>query len=149
MKSETIIYFAYGANLNKQGMDNRCPGNKPLCRAILKNYRLVFKNVADIEEASNHYLQGALYEINQDHLVSLDRFEGYPRLYTRTIVPVFTEHGKEIYAVVYKMTTRNQYSRPHPGYLNIIISGCQQWQLPEEYIQYIIKRAQEPNFGEA
>ncbi|MBT7616360.1 MAG: gamma-glutamylcyclotransferase [Calditrichaeota bacterium] len=148
MKSETIIYFAYGANLNKHGMDNRCLGNKPLCRAILKNYRLVFKNVADIEEATNHYVQGALYEINRDHLVSLDRFEGYPRLYTRTIVPVFTEHGKEIYAVVYKMTTRNQYSRPHQGYLNIIISGCRQWQLPEEYIQYIITRANEPNFGE-
>jgi len=148
MKSETIIYFAYGANLDKHGMDNRCPGNKPLCRAILKNYQLVFKSVADIEEATNHYVQGALYEINRDHLLSLDRFEGYPWLYTRTIVPVFTEHGRELYAVVYQMTDRKQYSRPYPGYLNIILLGCRQWQLPEEYTQYIIKRAQEPNFGE-
>jgi len=27
MKSEKIIYFAYGANLNRNGMDSRCPGN--------------------------------------------------------------------------------------------------------------------------
>jgi len=148
MKKETIIYFAYGANLNREGMENRCPGNKPLCRAVLKNYRLMFKSVADIEEAVNHNVHGALYEITKEHLRSLDRFEGYPRLYIRNTVPVITEDGREVNAVVYQMNDRNQYSRPYRGYLNTILSGCQQWQLPEEYIQYIVTRAQEPDFGE-
>ena len=149
MKSKDLIYFAYGANLDKHGMDFRCPGNKPLCRAILKNYRLMFKTVADIEEAFNHYVQGALYEITREHLQSLDRFEGYPRLYIRKPVPVFTEDGREIYAVVYQMTDRIQYASPRQDYLNTIISGCRQWQLPKEYIQYIVKRAKKPDFGEA
>jgi len=148
MKKETIIYFAYGANLNREGMENRCPGNKPLCRAVLKNYRLMFKSVADIEEAVNHNVHGALYEITKEHLRSLDRFEGYPRLYIRNTVPVITEDGREVNAVVYQMNDRNQYSRPYRGYLNTILSGCQQWQLPEEYIQYIVTRATEPDFGE-
>ena len=149
MKSKDLIYFAYGANLDKAGMDYRCPGNKPLCRAILKNYRLVFRTVADIEPCANHYVQGAIYEINKEHLRSLDRFEGYPLLYTRKPVPVFTEDGREIYAIVYQMTDSSHYLSPHQGYLNIIISGCQQWQLPQSYIQDIITRAKKPYFGEA
>jgi len=148
MKNEPIIYFAYGANLNLDGMNNRCPGNKPLSKAVLKNYRFMFKSVADIEEAANHSVHGALYEITKEHLRSLDRFEGYPRLYIRKTVPVITEDGGEIQAVVYQMTDRNHYSSPCLGYLNIILSGCRQWQLPDEYIQYIISRAKNPQFGE-
>jgi len=148
MKSETIIYFAYGANLDRNGMDIRCPGNKPLCRAVLENYRLMFKGVADIEEATNHNVHGALYEITKEHLRSLDRFEGYPRFYIRKTVPVITEDGREVNAVVYQMTDRNHYSSPFQGYLNNILTGCQQWQLPEEYINNILARAKKPDFGE-
>ena len=148
MKNETIIYFAYGANLNLDGMNNRCPDNKPLCRAVLKNHRLMFKGVADIEEAVNHNVHGALYEITKEHLISLDRFEGYPRLYIRKTVPVITEDGREVMAVVYQMTDRSQYSRPSQGYLLTILTGCQQWRLPVKYIQYILTRAKEPDFGE-
>ena len=148
MKSENIIYFAYGANLDRNGMDIRCPGNKPLCRAVLKNYRLMFKSVADIEEAVNHSVHGALYEITKEHLRSLDRFEGYPSLYIRKTVPVITEDGREIKAVIYQMNNRNSYSTPYRGYLNIILSGCRQWQLPQRYIQYIVTRATKPDFGE-
>jgi gamma-glutamylcyclotransferase (GGCT)/AIG2-like uncharacterized protein YtfP len=148
MKNEPMIYFAYGANLNLDGMNNRCPGNMPLCKAVLKNYRFMFKSVADIEEAVNHSVHGALYEITKEHLRSLDRFEGYPRLYIRKTVPVITKDGREIQAVVYQMTDRNHYSSPCLGYLNIILSGCRQWQLPDEYIQYTISRAKNPQFGE-
>ena len=148
MKNEPIIYFAYGANLNLDGMNLRCPGNKPLCRAMLKDYRLMFKSVADIEEAVNHSVHGALYEITKEHLRSLDRFEGYPRLYIRKTVPVITDDGREMQAVVYQMTDRSQYSRPSQGYLLTILTGCRQWRLPMKYIQYIVTRAKEPDFGE-
>ncbi|MBC8465666.1 gamma-glutamylcyclotransferase [bacterium] len=148
MKTEKFIYFAYGANLDKNGMNIRCPGNKPLCRAVLKNYRLVFRNVADIEEAINHCVHGALYEITKEHLQPLDRFEGYPRLYIRKTVTVIREDGTQVKAIVYQITSRHQYSSPYQGYLNIILSGCLQWQFPEQQIQQIINRANNSNFGE-
>ena len=148
MKAEKLIYFAYGANLDKQGMNLRCPGNKPLCCAVLKNYRLIFRSVADIEEAENQDVHGALYEITPEHLKSLDHFEGYPRLYTRKIVTVIREDGIKINAIVYQMTDRNCYGIPYQGYLNIILSGCLQWQFPEIQIQQIIKQANNSDFGE-
>jgi len=148
MKTKKIIYFAYGANLNRNGMDSRCPGNKPLCHAVLNNYRLIFRGVADIEDAVDNTVHGVLYEITPKHLKSLDRFEGYPRLYIRKTVPVIAGDGKEIEAVVYQMTDGHQYASPNFGYLNIILSGCRQWRLPQEYIRYIITRAQYPEQGE-
>jgi len=148
MKSDKILYFAYGANLDIRGMELRCPCLRRIGRAVLKNYRLMFKGVADIELAANHIVHGALYEITQEHLRLLDRFEGYPRFYIRKTLPVFTEEGKEVEAVVYMMNNCSQYSSPHRGYLNIILSGCRQWQLPQEHIRYIITRANNPDLGE-
>ena len=148
MISDKVIYFAYGANLNLDGMNMRCPGNKPLCRAVLNDYRFMFKGVANIEAVVDHNVHGALYEISKEHLQSLDRFEGYPRLYIRKTVPVITEDNRELQVVVYQMTDRNQYSSPSSGYLNIILAGCRQWQLPEQYIQYIISLAKNPHSGE-
>ena len=148
LKSDKILYFAYGANLDLRGMELRCPGHIPIGRAVLHNYRLMFKGVADIEPAANHIVHGALYEITQEHLRSLDRFEGYPRLYTRKILPVLTDEDKEFQAIVYLMNNCRQYSSPHRGYLDIILSGCRQWQLPQDHIHYIITRANNPDFGE-
>jgi hypothetical protein len=40
---ETKYYIAYGSNLNKEQMEDRCPGAKVVGTAELKNYRLLFK----------------------------------------------------------------------------------------------------------
>jgi len=149
MKSDRILYFAYGANLDIRGMELRCPGLRRIGRAVLKNYRLMFKGVADAEPAYGHQVHGALYEITTEHLRALDRFESYPRFYTRRRLEVITDEGQTVEAVVYLMNNRNQYASPHRGYLNIIIAGCRQWGLPQEYILYIITRANNPDLGES
>ena len=141
MKQETIIYFAYGANLNLSGMQLRCPGCQPLGTGILPDHRLVFRGVADIEPIPDEQVHGALYEITPEHLNSLDRFESYPRLYNRKQVEVVTENGEIVTAIVYQMTKRNGYSPPSAGYLGIILSGCRQWGIPEAYIRNVIKSA--------
>ena len=42
------IYFAYGANTNKDAMAIRCPKAKVICAGHITNFRLKFNNVADI-----------------------------------------------------------------------------------------------------
>ena len=37
-----MYYFAYGSNLSKKQMKERCPGSKPLFVATLPNFKLVF-----------------------------------------------------------------------------------------------------------
>ena len=147
MKSVRILYFAYGANLDIRSMELRCPGHRRIGRAVLKDYRLMFKGVADVEPAHGHQVHGALYEITPEHLHALDRFEGYPRLYIRRQVQVVTDEDATIQATIYQMSKRDGYSPPLKGYLNTILSGCRQWGIPEEYIQTIIGAAAASHFG--
>ena len=144
MKKNPIIYFAYGANLDLRGMRSRCPGHIKIARAVLPDYRVVFRGVADIEPAVGEKVHGALYRLTQKHLDALDCFEGYPRLYIRKTVTVTPDAGDSVEALVYVMTDRRWYAPPGRGYLQIVISGCRDWELPKEHIEALINRAQSP-----
>ena len=139
----TIPYFAYGANLNFYGMHSRCPGHLPRCIAYIENYKLVFRGVASIEQANGQRVYGAMYLLDESHMDALDRFEGYPRLYRREIMPIRkagNNHHTE--AWVYLMNPdKYGYSAPCGGYLETILDGCRDWNIPEFYLKQIIKIA--------
>jgi len=147
MKQEQILYFAYGANLDRRAMRLRCPGCQPLTRALLPNHRLVFRGAANIEFCPGEAVQGGLYRITPAGLAALDRFESFPRLYDRRNVQVASPEGTAYEATVYQMVRRNGYAPPFEGYLSTIISGCRDWGIPEEYIRKIIKAASAAHFG--
>ena len=142
------LYFAYGANLNLDGMKYRCPGFKPIASAVCPDYRFAFKGVADIEICPGENVYGALYLLNRKHMQALDRFEGFPRLYIKKKVLVKILDGLKpdnwTLATVYVMRNRNNYGTPSPGYLNTILTGCQQWELPQNYQKEIMLRAHHP-----
>ena len=43
-----MLYFAYASNLSKEYMLSRCPESKAIKKVILRNYKLVFNELADI-----------------------------------------------------------------------------------------------------
>ena len=57
------LYFAYGANLNREEMSIRCPFAKPMGRAVLHDYKLAFRTVATVEQARGMSVSGALWMI--------------------------------------------------------------------------------------
>ena len=148
-KSQITLYFAYGANLNLNGMTYRCPGFKPVAPAVLPNYRFVFKGVADIEPAYGKNVYGALYVLTPQHMKALDHFEGFPNLYIKEQVLLRILDGLEpkcfTKATVYIMRNGDYYAEPSPQYLNIILTGCRQWKLPEDYQEEIMRRAYHPH----
>ena len=148
MNSELITYFAYGANLDLNGMGRRASGCDRISRATLPDYRLVFRGVADVEPTAGEKVRGALYRITPQHLRALDSFEGYPRLYIRKEVIVVPDAGEPVIATIYQMAGRKGYSPPHASYLDTILSGCRDWGIEEEYIRQLIKAAAESHFGE-
>ncbi len=82
-------YFAYGSNLNKKQMQERCPDSKPLFTAVLPNYKLIFVGwsrqwkgaVASIQASRGDRVRGAVYEISDLCLRRLDKYEGFPQSY--------------------------------------------------------------------
>ena len=104
-----MYYFAYGSNLNRKQMLERCPESTPVFTATLPYYRLVFLGwsrqwrggVASIRPFRGEKVPGAVYEISEQCLRRLDKFEGYPRDYNRLNVTVFSEDGKPVPAITY------------------------------------------------
>ena len=128
-----MYYFAYGSNLNKKQMLERCPDSKPVFLAILPNYQLVFVGwsrqlrggVAGIKLYRGNKVTGAVYEVSERDLMRLDNYEGGN--YRRLKVIVFDEDGEPVEAVTYISSGQLEETQPSKEYLAIIQQGCKDW----------------------
>ena len=132
-----MYYFAYASNLNKKQMQERCPDSKPMFIATLPNYKLVFVDwsrhwhgaVASIRPFRGERVRGAIYEISEQCLRRLDRYEGYPDVYTHLNVTVFNEDNEPVPAIAYIKSGRLEDAPPAKEYLAVIQQGYRDWRL--------------------
>ena len=130
-------YFAYGPNLNRKQMLERCPNSKPRFVATLNNYKLVFVGwfrqwrggVVSIKSFRGGKVLGAVYEISEADLRRLDKYEGYPTNYNRSKVTVFNEDGEPIEAITYLKTGQLEETSPSKEYLAVIQQGYRDWEI--------------------
>lgn len=123
-----MIYASYGSNLNHDQMAMRCPKAKFVGVGTLRNYRLVFRRVADIEWHKGSEVLVGLWKITSDCLASLDVYEGYPSMYGRDFVDVDYKKGS-IQALIYYMNY-DGYEAPSHSYFNSIKEGYEHCALP-------------------
>lgn len=137
--SNKLFYFAYGSNLSRKQMKERCPGSSPVAVAVLPNYELTFKGnkrgrgVADIIPCEGGKVFGALYELTFNDIKRLNRFEGHPYTYVKQIVTI-NILDKAYEAIVYIMNPEFATKAPDTDYLQKILSGYVDWNLPEIYL---------------
>jgi len=132
-----MYYFAYASNLNRKQMQERCPESEPFFTATLPNYKLVFVGwsrqwrggKASIRPFRGEKVLGAVYEISEQCLRRLDRYEGYPGDYDRINVTVFNEDGEPVQAVAYIKTGHAEETKPSPEYLAVVQQGYRDWQI--------------------
>lgn len=128
-----MYYFAYGTNLNRKQMLERCPEGKPKFIATLHNYRLVFVGwsrqwrggSASIRRSSGERVSGAIYEISEECLKRLDRYEGSN--YQRLNVIANNEDREPVEAITYINTQQAEETKPSIEYLSIIQQGYKDW----------------------
>ena len=128
-------YFAYGSNLNRKQMMERCPDSKPKFIATLHHYQLVFVGwsrqwrggVASIRRFRGEKVLGAIYEVSEECLRRLDRYEGSD--YHRLNVKVNNEDGEPVEAITYIKAQQADEIKPSLEYLSIIQQGYKDWQL--------------------
>src|SRR5262249_43149548 len=136
----------YGSNLNRAGMARRCPDSAPVGPVVLEDWQLTFQGVADIERKPGARTYGALWEISQRDLGRLDRYEGFPSLYGRQLLPVHLG-DEEVSAVTYVMTERDAYlGLPSPSYVATIREGYEEWGLPKLDLELAVARVRERLF---
>ena len=129
-----MLYFAYASNLSKEYMLSRCPDSTPVKKVILRNYKLVFNQLADIIQQENEIVFGAIYVISKQELEGLDKMEGYPDLYERIVVEVEDEKGNKYDTFAYAMVEKD-LELPPEHYYQILVKGYGDWGLPVEHLE--------------
>lgn len=132
-----MYYFAYGSNLNKKQMLQRCPASKPKFSVVLPNYKLIFTGwsrlwkggTASIKPFRGEKVKGAVYEISETDLKKLDTYEDYPATYNRMNVIVWTEDGDSLEAVTYIKKEQSAEAKPSREYIDVIQQGYRDWDI--------------------
>jgi gamma-glutamylcyclotransferase (GGCT)/AIG2-like uncharacterized protein YtfP len=143
----TVYYFAYGSNMNHEQMKKRCENAKFIERGYIENYDFVYDGyssyrkgaVGNIIPCEGSIVFGALWEISEDDLKNLDRYEGYPYVYNRKLMIVKDDKGLEYNAWVY-LREPQEIGMPSKEYHDIVIMGAKECNLPEDYINKKLKR---------
>ena len=119
------LYFAYGSNLNLGQMAVRCPQAQLIERTVLEGYELAFRcGVLTILPKEDGRVDGLLWKVNAWDEWALDRYEGYPHLYTKERLSVQTGNGLQT-VVAYVMTAPycEKAQPPTSTYLQTVLTG--------------------------
>jgi gamma-glutamylcyclotransferase (GGCT)/AIG2-like uncharacterized protein YtfP len=71
-------YFAYGSNLWRKQMEDRCPDHRVIGKGVLRGYRWMIssRGYATIVKSTSDEVYGVVYEIPESDEKSLDHYEG-------------------------------------------------------------------------
>lgn len=138
-----MLYFAYGSNLCTYSMSQRCPAARPVGTAMLMDWRMTFRGVADVEPAPGEIAYGAVWQITRKCEDALDRYEGVSGgFYSKEYMTVETESGPQE-ALVYVMNYRyiDNCSMPSKSYLGTIARGYRDFNLPDKALSAALNHA--------
>ncbi|MDB5183082.1 MAG: gamma-glutamylcyclotransferase [Candidatus Saccharibacteria bacterium] len=136
-----MLYFAYGSNLNKHQMHQRCPSAKLLSVGYLNGYTLYYggecidwdnKAYLNIAKHDGGQVWGAVYQMSRADIKRLDGFEDVPRDYSRKLVRIHTG-AKTLNAYVY-LGHKVKRGVPSFKYRRTTLIGARADHLPKNYI---------------
>lgn len=133
------LYFAYGANMDKEAMALRCQRSRPLGRARLARHRLFLMadGLASVAPEPKSFVHGVLWDLACSDVAALDRFEEVGRgRYRKIVQPVLREPFGAARALVYLGV--EGVTGPHlPGYMQGVVAAARGWDLPAAYVAYL------------
>lgn len=135
---ETMLYFAYGANMQRGDMLRRCPGAVYVGRARLAHhtFRINTHGLATVAPALHELVHGVVWQINSVHAQALDAYEGLGYgLYRRAQGTVWLEQTGQRLPVMYYVAANNEPGYPRVDYLNEIIAAAERNGLHGMYVQ--------------
>ena len=129
----SILYFAYGANLDREAMSLRCPGAKVREPALLDDHQVVAMQEGwlSIAPRTGERTEGLLWELEPEHLVALDEYEEVSKgLYVHQHRSVVARGGERVDALVYVGTNQGP-GRLHAEYARRV-AGAARRELTQE-----------------
>lgn len=133
------LYIAFGGNLCKRRMRQRCPGARPVGKFMLTKAKLVFRGVADVEYSPNDSVPCGLWLIDKQDEAALDRYEGVSSgMYYKEESIVLKYQGKPKNALIYLMHSDGVYP-PSKDYVETIRQGYKDFGLDDNFLNTAIQ----------
>jgi gamma-glutamylcyclotransferase (GGCT)/AIG2-like uncharacterized protein YtfP len=140
-ESKSVVYFAYGSNMDRDQMESRVPGALYIGAAKLPNYRLVFNkrshdgsgkaNIASAKPGDSE-VWGAVFELSKEQITTLANIEkGY---FLRKDLSVVMSSGEKKHVALFcAEPSETQTLAPSAEYLKKILSAAKSLSLPPDY----------------
>jgi AIG2-like family len=131
-----MLHFAYGSNMSRTLMRQRCPGATELGPARLEGHRFIITRAgyASVEPAPGQAVHGVLWRLTPRDFSALNTYESLGSgLYVRRILPV--RRGARCERALIYVAPERRRGRPQPGYHDIIVASARARGLPEAYVQ--------------
>jgi cation transport regulator ChaC len=132
------LYFAYGSNLSRAGMQRRCPDAHAAGTAVLDNYRFIvgIDGWGSVVPSPGHRVHGVLWRISPRDRAALHAYELLDKgLYAVRTLPV--RRGARRVAAMTYVLRRQTPGRPKPGYVEMIAACARGWKFPERYVRSV------------
>jgi cation transport regulator ChaC len=132
----STLYFAYGSNLDRAQMADRCPGSVLVSRASVEGWRFRInrRGFATIVPETAATVHGVVWRLSQPDVASLNRYEGVAvRLYVIETLEVLLEGGRRADALTY-VATDGEQGTPNPRYIRRIVAAALAHGLPPGYV---------------
>ena len=148
------LYIAYGSNLSIRQMAVRCPEAKVVGKAILHDWKLVFKLHATIEPSKDESVPVLLWKISEKDEQHLDTYEGWPSYYEKqdlelTMTDLNGRNPRRVTAMVYIMTEGHKARMPMRGYVDVLVEGYERFNFDKNILRRALMEAQDAERREA
>ncbi|MER2143449.1 MAG: gamma-glutamylcyclotransferase family protein [Eubacteriales bacterium] len=139
-------YIAYGSNLSVRQMAARCPEARVAGKAVLPDWKLVFRLHATIEPEKGSMVRVMIWEISDRDERHLDAYEGWPSYYIKQDIEVMMtdlrgKHPRKVTAMVYIMTEGHNVRMPMKGYVDVLAEGYERFGFDKDILRQALLEA--------
>jgi gamma-glutamylcyclotransferase (GGCT)/AIG2-like uncharacterized protein YtfP len=121
-------------------MKRRCKDSVPIAAGSLPCYRLSFTGVLTIESHPKDFVVGGIYEVSPNDERALDRYEGFPHMYSKRYTHVKL-NGSRRTVFYYVLNEPYTLSTPSSYYYEIVEQGYRDFGLDVKHLKASRKRA--------
>lgn len=139
-----VYYFAYGSNMDENRFKSRIKNYKIIGKGLLKDYQLRFNKpamkddwgYANVCPKKGCQVEGVIYEVDEESLKELDKYERVPDQYYRYKLNINAKN-KKLKCDVYIASGIDDSLKPVRWYLQFLLNGKKY--LTKKYLESLKK----------